>query len=337
MSLWLYVVRRLVLMVPVIVGILFVTFSITHLIPRNPVYALVGSFADEQLVRDTIERLGLDQPLTVQFSRYVGNLARGDLGTSIRTGRPVLEEIVHRLPATLELTTSALVLAVVGGVLLGTYAALHRGRAADHVTRALVLAGNSLPDFWLGLIVMFVFYLVLGWAPPPTGRLDSGLVPPPAVSGFYVLDALLAADAVVMRSALGHLALPALTLAVVVMAPIARVVRANMIEALNSPFVRCAEAHGLRPRRILYGYAFRNAMLPLVSLIAIVYGNLLGGAVMVEAIYAWPGLGQWAVDGIQAQDYPAVQAFVLMTALFYMAVYLVTDVIVAMLDPRIRY
>lgn len=337
MSLGSYVTRRLLLMVPVVFGILLVTFALTHLIPRNPVYALVGTFADEETVRFAIERFGLDQPLRVQFARYLGNLLRGDLGISIRTGRPVADEIVHRIPATVELTTVALILAVVGGTAVGVYAALNRGRLADHLARMLVLAGNSVPDFWLGLIVMFVFYLLLGWAPAPTGRLPVGVQPPPHVTGLYLVDALLAGDGQLLRAAGGQLLLPAVTLAVVVMAPIARMVRSNLIDALNSPYVRCAEAHGLRKNRVIYGYALRNALLPLVTLVATVYGNLLGGAVMVEAIYGWPGLGQWAAHGIQAQDYPSVQAFVLIVAVFYMIVYLLADVAVAMLDPRIRH
>lgn len=337
MSLWRYALRRVLLLVPVLIGITIVAFALTHVVPRNPVYALVGTFADQRLVDETIKRYGLDQPLPVQYMRYMGNLLQGDLGISIRTGRPVIDEIRLRLPATLELTTLALLLALAGALLLGTIAALHYGRATDTVARILALIGNSLPEFWLGLIFVFVFYYLLGWAPPPIGRLASGVTPPTPLTNFYLVDALLTGNFPALRSSLAQIALPVLTLAFVVMAPIMRTVRANVLEVLDAPYVRCANAHGLKPRRVLLTYVLRNALLSVVTLVAIIYGYLLGGAVLIEKVYSWPGLGQWAADAILTQDYPVVQAFVLLAAAFYVLVYLVADLMLALIDPRIRY
>ena len=337
MALLRYALRRLLLLVPVLFGITVVAFALTHVVPRNPVYALVGTFADQRLVDETIKRYGLDQPLTTQYVRYLGNLLQGDLGNSIRTGRPVLDEIRLRLPATLELTTLALLLAVFAALILGTVAALRRNRTSDYVARVLALVGNSLPEFWLGLLFVFVFYFYLGWAPPPIGRIPSGVSPPPPLTNLYVVDAILTGNWSTLRVVLAQLALPVLTLAFVVMAPIMRTVRANVIEVLHAPFVRCAEAHGLNRRRILVSYILRNALLSVVTLIAIIYGYLLGGAVLIEKVYSWPGLGLWAADAILNQDYPVVQAFVLLTASFYVLVYLAADLLLAFIDPRIRY
>lgn len=337
MSLWRYTLRRLVLLVPVLFGISLVTFILTHVLPSNPVYALVGRFANQQLVNATISRYGLDQPLPLQYGRYMGNLLHGDLGTSIQTGRPVSDELATRLPATLELTTLALILAIALAVLLGTAGALQHGGPADGVIRVVGLIGNSLPEFWLGLLLIFVFYYKLGWAPGPIGRIGSNVEPPKTVTGFYLIDAALRGNLTGFGSAAGQLALPVITLALVVMAPILRMVRANMLEVISSPYIRCADAHGLNRRRLVFGYALKNALLPVITLVAIIYGYLLGGDVLVEKVFSWPGLGLWAAQAILAQDYPSVQALVLVTACFYVVVYLAADLLLAVVDPRIRY
>lgn len=337
MALWRYAIRRLLLLVPVLFGITLVAFALTHIVPRNPVYALVGTFADQKLVDETVKRYGLDQPLPVQYLRYMGQLLQGDLGTSIRSGRPVIDELRLRIPATFELTSLALLLAVLVALLLGTLAALNVNRLPDYLARLAALVGNSLPEFWLGLIFVFVFYYQLGWAPPPIGRIASGVTPPATVTNLYLVDALLATDWGALRSAAAQLALPVITLAFIVMAPIMRTVRANVLEVLNAPYVRCARAHGLQPRRILLTYVLRNALLSVVTLVAIIYGYLLGGAVLIEKVFSWPGLGLWAADAILTQDYPVVQSFVLLTAAFYVVVYLAADLLLAFIDPRIRY
>ena len=337
MSLWRYTLRRVVLLVPVLFGITLVAFALTHIVPRNPVYALVGAFADQKLVAETVKRYGLDQPLYIQYGRYLVQLLHGDLGTSIQTGRPVWDEISYRLPATLELTTLALLLAIILAVFLGTVAALRRGRTVDHLARLFALVGNSLPEFWLGLIFVFCFYYWLAWAPPPIGRIASDVQPPATITHFYLIDALLGGRWDAWRSAAAQLILPVCTLAFIITAPIMRTVRANVLEVLSSPYVRCAEAHGLQRGRILSSYVLRNALLAVITLTAIIYGYLLGGAVLVEKVFSWPGLGQWAADAIVKQDYPAVQAFVLLAACFYVLVYLVADLLLAFVDPRIRY
>jgi peptide/nickel transport system permease protein len=230
-----------------------------------------------------------------------------------------------------------LLLAVIVALLLGTLAALNVNRLPDYLARLTALVGNSLPEFWLGLIFVFVFYYLLGWAPPPIGRIASGVSPPATVTNLYLVDALLATDWGALRSAAAQLALPVITLAFIVMAPIMRTVRANVLEVLNAPYVRCARAHGLHPRRILLTYVLRNALLSVVTLVAIIYGYLLGGAVLIEKVFSWPGLGLWAADAILTQDYPVVQSFVLLTAAFYVVVYLAADLLLAFIDPRIRY
>jgi peptide/nickel transport system permease protein len=293
--------------------------------------------ADEASIAETRAKLGLDQPLPVQFGLYLRDLAQGDLGQSLGTGRPVLTDLAERLPASLELTLSALVLSCVIAVPLGVWAAVRQGSWVDHLCRVLVTAGVSLPTFFTGVLLIYIFYYLLGWAPSPLGRLDFIYLSPPHVTGFYLIDSVLAGDAETFFATLRQLALPAITLALFTLAPIARMTRAAMLTALSSDYIRTARAAGLTPRKVLYGYAFRNALLPVVTTLGMVFSFVLGANVLVEKVFAWPGIGSYAVEALVASDYAAVQGFVLAMAVLFVILNLIIDLSYALIDPRIGF
>jgi peptide/nickel transport system permease protein len=281
-------------------------------------------------------KLGLDKPLYVQFVRYVEDLARGDLGNSLTTGQPVGHEIKTRLPASAELTLLGLIVSVVIAVPLGILAATRPNSLIDHACRVIATAGVSLPVFFTGLILIYVFYYHLGWAPPPLGRLDIFYSPPPHVTGFYLIDSLIAGDGEVFVAALKQLILPALTLAIFSLAPIARMTRASMLAVLSSDFVRTARASGLAPFTVVITYAFRNAMLPVITTLGMVFSFLLGANVLVEKVFAWPGIGSFAVEALIASDFAPLQGFVLTMAVMYVALNLLIDILYGVIDPRMR-
>ncbi|TVS00379.1 MAG: ABC transporter permease [Rhodospirillales bacterium] len=326
--------RRLLQAVPALIGIVIVTFLLTRALPGDPAVYFAGPAADEASIAEIRRELGLDRSLPVQFVAYLGDLASGNLGTSISTGQPVLTEIVTRLPASLELTLTALILSMAVAVPLGILAATRPDSWIDHACRFVVTAGVSLPTFFTGLALVYVFYYLLGWAPPPMGRLDILTLPPPHITGFYVVDALLARDLSAAGSALAHLALPAITLGLFTLAPIARMTRAAMLQVLGSDFIRTARAAGLSRRQVLFGYAFRNALLPVVTTLGMVFSFALGANVLVEKVFAWPGIGSYAVEALVVSDYAAVQGFVLAMALLFVALNLIIDLAYTLIDPR---
>jgi ABC-type dipeptide/oligopeptide/nickel transport system permease component len=328
--------RRLALAVPGVVGVVVVTFLLNRALPGDPAAFFAGPAATRQAIEEIRARLGLDRSLPEQFVYYLRDLARGDLGTSLTTGQPVLKDLVTRLPASLELTLAGLLLAVAVALPLGTLAATRPGSWIDHLARVVTTAGVSLPIFFTGLVLVYVFYFLLGWAPAPLGRLDAFSAAPPAVSGFLVIDALLARDSAVAGAAVKQLALPAVTLALFAMAPIARMTRASMLGVLGSDFVRTARASGLAPSTVLITYALRNALLPVVTLLGMVFSFLLGANVLVEKVFAWPGIGSYALEALIASDYAPVQGFVLMMATLYVFLNLAIDVLYGLLDPRVR-
>lgn len=321
--------------IPALFGVVLVTFILTRALPGDPAAYFAGPAADERSIQQIRETLGLDRPLPEQFLLYLGDLASGDLGVSISTGQPVLEELARRLPASLELTLGALLISISLAVPMGVLAAMHPGRPIDHLCRIVATAGVSLPTFFTGLALVFVFYYVLGWAPAPIGRLDFAYLPPDHVTGFYVIDALIAGDAETATAALGQLLLPMITLALFTLAPIARMTRGAMLQALGSDFIRTARAAGLDRRRVVGQYAFRNAMLPLVTTLGMVFSFTLGANVLVEKVFAWPGIGSFAVEALVVSDYAAVQGFVLTMALLFVALNLTIDVLYTLIDPRI--
>jgi ABC-type dipeptide/oligopeptide/nickel transport system permease component len=327
--------RRLVAALPSVVGVIIVTFLLTRALPGDPAAYFAGPAATQEAIEQIRKSLGLDRSLPEQFLRYVGDLATGDLGQSLISGRPVVDEIATRLPASLELTLVALLLSVSIAIPLGVWAATKPDSLVDHACRVLTTAGVSLPTFFSGLLLVYVFYYLLGWAPAPLGRLDVLFSPPPQVTGLYLIDAALAGDGELWLAAAKQLILPALTLAVFTLAPLARMTRGSMLSVLTSDFIRTARASGLSRGLVVYGYAFRNAMLPVVTVLGMVFSFLLGANVLVEKVFAWPGIGSYAIEALIASDYAPIQGFVLTMAVLYVALNLAIDILYVVIDPRV--
>lgn len=330
------VLRRMLLAVPSLVGVVVVTFLLTRALPGDPAAYFAGPAATKEAIEEIRSKLGLDQPLPRQFVRYVNDLAHGDFGISLTTGQPVVTEIRTRLPASAELTLLGLLFAVSIAVPLGILAATHPNSIVDHACRVVATAGVSLPVFFTGLILVYVFYYRLGWAPAPLGRLDVFYTEPGKVTGFYLIDSAIACDGEVFLASLRQLILPAFTMGIFSLAPIARMTRASMLAVLASDFVRTARANGLRPVTVTVVYAFRNAMLPVVTTLGMVFSFLLGANVLVEKVFAWPGIGSYAVEALIASDFAPVQGFVLTMAVMYVGLNLLIDILYGLIDPRVR-
>ena len=330
------VLKRLALAIPSLVGVVIITFLLTRALPADPAAYFAGPAASPEAIEQVRVKLGLDKPLIMQFSRYVVDLAHGNLGNSLTTGQSVVADIKSRLPASAELTLLGLIVSVLIAVPLGIMAATRPGSIVDHLCRIVTTAGVSLPVFFTGLVLVYVFYYLLGWAPAPLGRLDIFFSPPPEVTGFYLIDSLIAGNFELFRASLAQLVLPALTLGIFSLAPIARMTRASMLAVLSSDFVRTARASGLTPFTVIVTYAFRNAMLPVVTTLGMVFSFLLGANVLVEKVFAWPGIGSYAVEALIAADFAPVQGFVLTMAVLYVAINLLIDILYGFIDPRVR-
>ncbi|MFN0263806.1 ABC transporter permease [Tepidamorphus sp. 3E244] len=326
--------NRILQAVPVVIGVVVISFLLTRALPGDPAVQFAGVAATEESIEQVRQKLGLDKPLPQQFLIYVGQLARGDLGQSLTTGQPVTTDLAASLPASLELTLTALILSCLIAIPLGVLAATRPGTWVDQLCRILVTAGVSLPTFFTGIVLIYVFYYQLGIAPSPLGRLDFIYLDPPRVTGFFLIDAALAGDWKTWFGALKQLVMPATTLALFTLAPIARMTRAAMLSALSADFVRTARAAGLGPGKVLYVYAFRNALLPVVTTLGMVFSFVLGANVLVEKVFAWPGIGTYAVEALIASDYAAVQGFVLAMALLYVLLNLIIDLTYSVIDPR---
>ena len=325
---------RLLQAVPSIFGVIVISFILTRALPGDPVVYFAGAMADKESIDQVRRALGLDRSWIEQFFIYVTNLADGDWGQSLTTGQPVTEELLKRLPASLELTLIGLGLAIAVAVPLGILAATNPGSWIDHLCRLLVTAGVSLPTFFTGLFLVYVFYYLLGWSPSPLGRLQILYLSPPHVTGFYIIDSIIAGDLETLRGSIAQLILPSITLGLFALAPIARMTRGAMLGALASDYVRTARAIGLSRSKVLLTYAFRNASLPVLTTLGMVFSFLLGANVLVEKVFSWPGIGSFAIEALVASDYAAVQGFVLSMALLFVAVNLMIDVILAITDPR---
>ncbi|MDU2065445.1 MAG: ABC transporter permease [Sporomusaceae bacterium] len=330
-----YFIHRIPRLIVVFLGVSMVTFAISHVIPGDPARMLAGQKASQETVTKMRAELGLDQPIYVQYGHYVADLVRGDMGKSIRTQQSVASELRKFFPATLELTLVSMILTLVFGILLGVMAAVNRDRFGDHLSRIISLIGVSMPLFWSGLLVLIVFYKWLGLF-PASGRLDTFLSPPPPVTGLYIIDGLLAGNIPVVASAIEHLVLPASCLAYVQLAVIARQIRSSMIQVLSLDYIRTATAFGLSKRKIIYQYALKNALLPTVTVAGLIFGELLGGAIITETIFSWPGMGKYVVDSIAFLDFPAIMGFTMIVALGYVLINLLIDLVYRWLDPQIR-
>jgi peptide/nickel transport system permease protein len=330
------IARRLLTVIPTLIGVVIVTFLLTRVLPGDPAVYFAGPAATPQSIAQIRHSLGLDLPLPEQFLRYADDLAHADLGNSLSTGRPVIAEIASRLPASAELTLLGLAIAIAVAVPLGVLAAVRQGSWIDHACRIIATAGVSLPVFFTGLLLVYVLYFRLGWAPAPIGRLDVFASAPPHVTGFYLIDSLIAGDFETLRAALGQLMLPAATLGLFSLAPIARMTRASMLAVLAADFIRTARASGLAERTVVITYALRNAMLPVVTTLGMVFSFLLGANVLVEKVFAWPGIGSYAIEALIASDFAPVQGFVLTMAVLYVALNLAIDIVYGVIDPRVR-
>jgi peptide/nickel transport system permease protein len=332
-----YILRRLLLVPPLLLGVTLVTFVLSHAVPADPVAAHLGQSAmlDESIVAAFKREWGLDRPLHEQYLSYLGHLATGKLGRSLLSKRAVEDDIAQFLPNTIVLATSATLLAVVLGVPLGVLSAVRRNSPLDHAVRAVSLIGVSMPVFWLALVSLFLFYFRLDWVPGP-GMLDKSITPPTRVSGVLLLDALLAGDLAAFGNALHHLVLPSLVLASFSLGLIARVTRSSMLETISQDFMRTARAKGLMERVVVLRHALGNALIPTVTVVGLAYGNQLGGAVLTETIFAWPGIGRYAYQAAASLDFPAVMGVTMLIAAIYIGVNLFVDVLYGLIDPRIR-
>jgi peptide/nickel transport system permease protein len=331
-----FLLRRVVGIAAVMIGVSVITFAISHVIPADPVAAALGDHATDAQIAQFRAEYGLDRALPEQYLIYASGILHGDLGKSIRTRRSVADDLADSFPATLELSFAALLISIVLGIPAGVWSALYRGRMPDFVVRLLALAGGSIPIFWLGLIVIGLFYYQLGWF-PGGGRIDTFVPPPPTRTGLYVVDSLIAGDLDALGSSLLHLVLPALTLGYFSTAVITRMTRSSMLEVLGQDYMRTALAKGLRERVIVLRHALRNALIPTVTIIGLTFGSLLSGAVLTETIFSWPGLGRYATASAVSLDFPAVLGVTLLAAIVYPLANLVVDVVYYWLDPRIQH
>lgn len=341
-----YVIRRLARTLAVIVGISLLVFGLIRAIPGDPAVVILGERGSPEAVAQLRQQLGLNKPVFLNFAdpahlfdaqypRFVGQLARGDLGRGIKSQIPVVSELQSRFPATVELSLAALLFALLVGLPAGIVAALRRNGFWDNFATTISLIGVSIPVFWLGLLLSYFFAVRLGWL-PASARYSVGADYQP-LSGLYVLDSLLRGRFVNVWDGIRHLILPAIALGTIPMAIIARITRSSMLEVLGQDYVRTATSKGLPRGRVVLKHALRNALLPVVTIIGLQVGVLLGGAVLTETIFSWPGLGSWVYDGISNRDYPVIQAGVIFAALIVSVVNLVVDLSYAFLDPRIQY
>jgi peptide/nickel transport system permease protein len=331
-----YAGRRLLWMLPTLLGALLVIFVLTQAVPGDAAMARVGKAYTPEVLAAVRQSMGLDQPLPMQFLTYVKNVSQGNFGHSWKTGNPVAVDLKERAPATLELVLWTMLLAVPAGIGLGLAAAAWPRSLIGRVIGAYTLVGLAMPVFWLSLMAIFVFFFVLGWAPPPTGRLGILDTPPETVTGLYTLDALIAGDTALLGKVVAHLVLPVGTLLFIIAAPIARMTSTAMHEQLSGDYVRAATAAGIPRGLIIRKYALKNIMIPVVTLIAIMVRVLIGGAVLTEIVFSWPGLGRYAVESMLVADLAPLQAVVLIVTVATLAINLVVDISYYWFDPRIK-
>ncbi len=322
-------------MVLTVLGAVTFTFALATLVPSDPARAALGPDATEAQVANYRRERGLDQPVLVQYVRYVGAIARGDLGRSIVSRSPVIDDLATFIPATIELMIPSLIISIVFGFALGVAAASYRGTWVDQLARFLSLIGLSMPVFWLGLVMQLVFFRALGWF-PAGGRLASVLAPPPDVTGFYTIDSLIAGRWDLLASALHHLVLPAIALSTLTLGIVARMTRSSLLDVLSSNYVRTARSKGLREHVVLWKHALKNALIPIITVIGLRMGQMFSGAVLTETVFAWPGVGRYAFMALRQLDFPVVMGFAIWATVIYAFVNLLVDLSYSLIDPRVR-
>ncbi len=337
MALYQYLARRLLFMIPLLIGISFVAFLISNAIPADPTASNLGerAAADPEIVAAFRAKWGLDKPFHIQYLTYMSRLLQGDLGTSIRSHEPIANELGRYLPATIELATAGIVVSVLAGVFFGVISAVWRNHPIDFVVRIISLIGVSAPVFWLALLGLLVLYLRWGVVPGP-GRLDARVPAPPHVTGMYTVDSLLAGDWATFRNAVEHLILPSLVLGAYSVGLITRITRSSMLEVLSKEYMNTARSKGLSEWRVIVQHGLRNALMPVVTIIGLSYGSLMSGAVLTETIFAWSGIGRYAYNAARTLDFPAIMGVSMLIAVIFVLVNLFVDVLYYWLDPRLR-
>jgi peptide/nickel transport system permease protein len=330
-----YIVRRLGFLVIVLLGVTILTFFLARVVPADPARLLAGPRASSEAVEEIRHARGLDRPLWEQYTSYMGALVTADFGPSLVTRRPVKSDLLTYVPATFELVFYSLLVGTLLGLVLGVVSALRPGRPVDVSGRFVAMGGLSLPNFWVALLLQFLFFSGLGLL-PFGGRLDTGVVPPETITGLFTVDSLLAGRFDLFVQSVSHLILPVIALSLGEMGLVARITRASMLEVLGVDYIRTARAKGLAPWRVVRRHALRNAMLPVITIIGLEFGLLLSGTVLVESIFAWPGLGRYMADAISASDYNAIMGVTIVVTLGYVLVNLVADLAYAYVDPRVR-
>ncbi|QAT51297.1 ABC transporter permease [Caproiciproducens sp. NJN-50] len=330
-----YIIKRILMLIPVLIGVSIIVFLIMRVFSPDPAPIVLGEHATQESMQAWRQANGLNDPVWLQYVNYIKDALTGNLGTSYYTKAPVTQEIFSRFPATIELAIAAIIFASVIGILLGVVSAVKKNSIFDNGGRVLALIGVSMPIFWLGILLIILFSGTLHWL-PSTGRLNP-LYQPPAMTGFYLIDSIASGNTQALADSLRHLVLPALALGMYSMAIITRMTRSSMLESLDQDYIRTARAKGISNRKVIHKHALRNALIPIVTVIGLQFGSLLGGAVLTETVFSWPGIGAYTVNCILKSDFPVVQGVVLLVAVVYVLVNLAVDIIYAFLDPRIKY
>lgn len=336
MGLGMFLLKRIAWMVPTLFGVSLIMFCLTTLIPGDPALLRLGNFATAEQLQQLRTEMGLDKPPHERYWLYLSGVMRGDLGRSWRTGDTVVNDLKARFPATLELGLYSTILSIVLGIPIGVVTAAHKDSYLDYGGKLYGVLGVAVPLFWLGLILVYVFYYQLGIAPAPTGRIDMLVDPPPSITGLYVVDSVLSGDMEALWSSLSHLVLPVMTLTFVVAASIARMTYTSMRRVLSAPYILVGHAYGISPHRMVYKYALKNALMPVITFIGLQVGFLIGGVVLVEVVFAIPGIGRYAVDSLLVNDFAPVQGFVLVVLVVYLGVNLLADVLYGLVNPQVR-
>jgi peptide/nickel transport system permease protein len=330
-----YIIKRLLQIIPVVLGVTLIAFALIHLAPGDPVITMLGQHATQHEINEARAKFGLDQPVYIQYFIWLNDVLHGDLGRSIISHEQVTIEIGSRFPNTIELALAAMIFAILIGVIAGIVSATKQYSVADYSVMGVALFGISMPVFWLGIMLMMIFGVFLGWL-PIGGRIDL-LIPFQRVTGFMVIDSIITGNGAALISVLRHLILPGIALGTIPMAIIARTTRSSMLEVLRQDFIRTERAKGLSERKVIYKHAIRNAMVPVVTVIGLNFGLLLSGAILTETVFSWPGVGRLIVDSVYDRDYPLVIGCILVFALVFVIVNLITDLLYTYIDPRIHY